>query len=91
MNAVSRYLKSLLLLELWQGLGVTLRYYFRPKFTINYPEEKTPKSNRFRGGLRLVQLFLLTLLCGSSSVAAQGLWVFNAALARRVGRRWWQC
>ena len=49
MNAVSRYLKSLLLLELWQGLGVTLRYYFRPKFTLNYPEEKTPKSPRFRG------------------------------------------
>jgi len=49
MNAISRYLKSLLLIELWQGLSVTLRYYFRPKFTINYPEEKTPKSNRFRG------------------------------------------
>ncbi|MBT8058941.1 MAG: NADH-quinone oxidoreductase subunit NuoI [Gammaproteobacteria bacterium] len=49
MNAVVRYLKSLLLLELWKGLGVTFRYYFRPKFTINYPEEKTPKSSRFRG------------------------------------------
>ena len=49
MNAVSRYFKSLLLLELWQGLGVTLRYFFRPKFTLNYPEEKTPKSPRFRG------------------------------------------
>ena len=49
MNAVSRYFKSLLLIELWQGLGVTLRYFFRPKFTLNYPEEKTPKSNRFRG------------------------------------------
>lgn len=49
MNAVTRYLKSLLLIELGQGLMVTLRYFFRPKFTINYPEEKTPKSNRFRG------------------------------------------
>src|SRR5210317_552974 len=49
MNAVTRYLRSLLLIELWMGLGVTLRYFFRPKFTINYPEEKTPKSNRFRG------------------------------------------
>jgi NADH-quinone oxidoreductase subunit I len=49
MNAVTRYFKSLLLIELWQGLGVTLRYFFRPKFTINYPEEKTPKSGRFRG------------------------------------------
>jgi len=49
MNAVARYLKSLLLLELIQGLGVTLRFFFTPKFTINYPEEKTPLSNRFRG------------------------------------------
>ena len=49
MNAVARYLKSLMLLELFKGLGVTLHYFFQPKFTINYPEEKTPKSNRFRG------------------------------------------
>ena len=49
MIAITRYFKSLLLIELGQGLMVTLRYFFRPKFTINYPEEKTPKSNRFRG------------------------------------------
>jgi NADH-quinone oxidoreductase subunit I len=49
MNAVARYLKSLMLLELFIGLFVTIKYFFRPKFTINYPEEKTPKSNRFRG------------------------------------------
>ena len=49
MNAVIRYLKSLMLLELIQGAGVTLKYFFQPKFTINYPEEKTPKSPRFRG------------------------------------------
>ena len=49
MNAVTRYLKSLLLIELGQGLMVTLKYFFRAKFTINYPEEKTPMSNRFRG------------------------------------------
>ena len=49
MNTVVRYLKSLLLLELFKGLGVTMRHFFKPKFTIRYPEEKTPKSNRFRG------------------------------------------
>ena len=49
MHTIIRYLKSLMLIELFKGLGVTLRYFFRPKFTINYPEEKTPKSNRFRG------------------------------------------
>lgn len=48
-NSVVRYFKSLMLLELFRGLGLTLRYMFKPKFTINYPDEKTPKSNRFRG------------------------------------------
>jgi NADH-quinone oxidoreductase subunit I len=49
MNAIVRYFKSLLLIELFQGLSVTQKYFFRPKFTLNYPEEKTPKSPRFRG------------------------------------------
>jgi len=35
--------------ELRQGLAVTLRYMFAPKITIQYPEEKTPLSPRFRG------------------------------------------
>ena len=49
MNTITRYFKSLLLIDLLKGLGVTQKYFFRPKLTINYPEEKTPKSNRFRG------------------------------------------
>jgi NADH-quinone oxidoreductase subunit I len=49
MNRVVRYLKSLMLLELASGLAVTLKYFFEPKFTLRYPAEKTPKSNRFRG------------------------------------------
>ena len=49
MTAVVNYFKSLVLLELLKGLGLTLRYMFAPKFTVRYPEEKTPKSNRFRG------------------------------------------
>src|SRR5699024_4636116 len=35
--------------ELRKGLGITWRYMFRDKFTVSYPEEKTPQSNRFRG------------------------------------------
>jgi NADH-quinone oxidoreductase subunit I len=35
--------------ELRQGLAVTLRYMFAPKITIQYPEERTPASPRFRG------------------------------------------
>jgi NADH-quinone oxidoreductase subunit I len=49
MKSLFRYLKSLALLELLAGLRVTLRYLFRPSVTVRYPEEKTPKSNRFRG------------------------------------------
>jgi NADH-quinone oxidoreductase subunit I len=49
MNKAHQYLKSLLLLELLKGLSLTWRYLFRPKFTIRYPEEKTPQSPRFRG------------------------------------------
>merc|ERR1712007_342876 len=30
-------------------MGLTLKYLFRPKYTLMYPMEKTPKSFRFRG------------------------------------------
>jgi NADH-quinone oxidoreductase subunit I len=43
------YLRSLMLVELLRGLGVTGRYLFRTKFTVQYPEEKAPISPRFRG------------------------------------------
>ena len=46
---IKYYLKSFLFLELLQGLNVTGRYFFRRKFTIEYPEQKTPISPRFRG------------------------------------------
>jgi len=49
MTPVINYFRSLLLLELWQGLAVTGRHLFARKFTIRYPEEKTPQSPRFRG------------------------------------------
>jgi NADH-quinone oxidoreductase subunit I len=46
---IIRYLKSLTLSELFKGMTVTGKYFFKRKFTIRYPEEKTPKSDRFRG------------------------------------------
>lgn len=45
--------KRFLLLELFQGLAVTLRQFFNKKITIFYPEEETPISPRFRGVLAL--------------------------------------
>ncbi len=49
MTRIASYFKSLLLLELMQGLGLTLKYLFKPKYTLMYPMEKTPQSSRFRG------------------------------------------
>ena len=49
MNKVVHYFKSLLLLELLGGLWLTLKYLFKPKYTLMYPMEKTPQSPRFRG------------------------------------------
>ncbi|MBF0623328.1 MAG: NADH-quinone oxidoreductase subunit NuoI [Magnetococcales bacterium] len=42
-------LDSFALRELVAGLGVTLKYMFKPKITIQYPEQRTPLSPRFRG------------------------------------------
>ncbi len=46
MNSIA---KTFLLTELLRGLRVTLRNLFVKKVTIQYPEEKTPQSPRFRG------------------------------------------
>jgi NADH-quinone oxidoreductase subunit I len=40
---------SLFLLELLKGMSLTGRYMFAKKITIQYPEQKTPISPRFRG------------------------------------------
>jgi len=42
-------IKTFLLTELLQGMSVTARSLFRRKVTVQYPEEKTPQSVRFRG------------------------------------------
>lgn len=49
MNVALDYLKRLFLLELFKGLSVTGHYFFGRKFTVQYPDEKTPLSPRFRG------------------------------------------
>ncbi len=44
-----RFFKNWLLWELLKGLQVTGRYLFKDKVTLQYPDELTPKSPRFRG------------------------------------------
>lgn len=46
---IQHYLKSFLFLELFKGMSVTGRYLLSRKVTVQYPEEKTPQSPRFRG------------------------------------------
>ncbi|HEX5340033.1 MAG TPA: NADH-quinone oxidoreductase subunit NuoI [Gammaproteobacteria bacterium] len=49
MNRIRSWIKSLLLVELFQGLWLTLKIFYTPKTTILFPEEHTPKSPRYRG------------------------------------------
>lgn len=49
MKSAIRFFKSLLLIELLQGMAVTWRYMLSPKYTMRYPMEHIPKSARFRG------------------------------------------
>src|SRR5580692_10991045 len=47
-NWLKKFFKTFLLWELLCGLKLTGRYFFMRKITIQYPEEKTPASPRFR-------------------------------------------
>ena len=49
MQSFKSLFKPFLLSELLKGLGVTGRHMFKKKVTVQYPEEKTPQSHRFRG------------------------------------------
>jgi NADH-quinone oxidoreductase subunit I len=49
MSILGRSTRSLLLVELISGMALTLKYFFKPNVTINYPFEKGPISPRFRG------------------------------------------
>ena len=49
MNTLISWIKSLLLVELFQGMALTGRLFFAHKVTLRYPEEHTPKSPRYRG------------------------------------------
>ncbi|HCU84596.1 MULTISPECIES: NADH-quinone oxidoreductase subunit NuoI [unclassified Methylophilus] len=49
LNSIKNTLGSLMLVEMLKGMALTGRYFFAKKITIQYPEERTPQSNRFRG------------------------------------------
>jgi len=49
MGSMKEIVNSLFLKELFKGMAVTGKYFFARKITVQYPEEKTPQSFRFRG------------------------------------------
>ena len=49
MNRIKEVFSSLLLLELLKGMALTGRHLFARKITVQYPDENTPMSPRFRG------------------------------------------
>jgi NADH-quinone oxidoreductase subunit I len=49
MKRLIKYIKAFTLWELLIGLRLTGKYFLGPKVTIQFPEEKTPTSPRFRG------------------------------------------
>ena len=49
MKKLKKIFESLFLLEIFKGLRVTGKKLFNKSITIQYPEEKTPQSSRFRG------------------------------------------
>ena len=49
MSAIKDFFSSFMLVELLKGMKLTGRYMFARKVTVQYPEEKTPLSPRFRG------------------------------------------
>lgn len=43
------FIKSCILYEIIAGMALTLKYFFKPKVTLNYPYEKSAVSPRFKG------------------------------------------
>ena len=46
---IREFFRTFLLFELLKGMMLTGRYLFARKITVQFPEEKTPQSPRFRG------------------------------------------
>jgi len=49
MELIKRAIRTWLLTELLRGMMLTGKYLFKKKITVEYPEERTPLSPRFRG------------------------------------------
>lgn len=50
---IRHYFRSFFFVDLLVGLNLTGKYFFKKKITVQFPEENTPISPRFRGMLAL--------------------------------------
>ena len=50
---MKRFLDKIMLLDLFAGLRLTFKHMFRPRATVEYPEERIEPAHRFRGMFRL--------------------------------------
>ena len=53
MSLIQDFRDRFLLLDLFAGLGITLRNLTKKKVTVQYPEQRREPSDRFRGMFRL--------------------------------------
>src|ERR1700740_1148586 len=49
MQRIREFFRTFLLFELLKGMALTGRHLFARKITVQFPEERTPQSPRFRG------------------------------------------
>ena len=49
MQRVGQAIKGALLIDFIGAFGLSVKYIFKPKATVNYPFERNPQSPRFRG------------------------------------------
>ena len=47
--SIKNFFSTFLLIELLKGMALTGRHFFSRHITVQFPEEKTPQSPRFRG------------------------------------------
>ena len=49
LQRLMQFIKTFSMFDLLAGMKVTGKYFWKKKITIEYPDEKTPTSTRFRG------------------------------------------
>lgn len=70
----------------WKGFFVTLRYYFKPAHTFQFPKEKKPIPERFRGVLSFhpeicISCEMCVRVCPSDVISME--WVRNDATKKK--------